>query len=135
MLCLYFPSFSPFEVDSDVQLVCKYLHAYHMKGDPVHGINRLYEQHQGGLENSMMQCSVYTLSSSHLMVIIFVFLPIVRMKPKTTQLQQQTAVRFEHLRDLPVDHCHELLTEYMPKEVAINKMYQKLFIRSAICNQ
>ena len=39
---------SAFEVDSDVQLVCKYLNAYHQKDDPVHGINRLYELPPGG---------------------------------------------------------------------------------------
>ena len=39
---------SPFEVDSDVQLVCKYLNAYDKKDDPIHGINRLYELPPGG---------------------------------------------------------------------------------------
>ena len=42
------PPFSAFEVDSDVQLVCKYLNAYHRKDDPIHGINRLYELPPGG---------------------------------------------------------------------------------------
>ena len=39
---------SAFEVDSDVQLVCKYLNAYDQKDDPIHGINRLYELPPGG---------------------------------------------------------------------------------------
>ena len=42
------PPFSAFEVDDDVQLVCKYLNAYHHKDDPIHGINRLYELPPGG---------------------------------------------------------------------------------------
>lgn len=45
---VYIVPFSAFEVDSDVQLVCKYLNAYHQKDDPIHGINRVYELPPGG---------------------------------------------------------------------------------------
>lgn len=38
----------PYVVDSDVQLVCKYLLAYDNKGDKKKGINRLYKE--GGQE-------------------------------------------------------------------------------------
>jgi hypothetical protein len=33
---------NPYNVDSDVQLVCKYLRAYKMEGDTTHGINKLH---------------------------------------------------------------------------------------------
>ena len=53
MIYLYYPiCCSLFEVDSDVQLVCKYLNAYDKKDDPIHGINRLYRSSSGGLVNS-----------------------------------------------------------------------------------
>ena len=50
------------------------------------------------------------------------------MDSKTPRFRQPTPVRFEYLDDLPVDYCHTLLAEYMPKEVRMNKTYQKLFI-------
>lgn len=50
------------------------------------------------------------------------------MDSKTPRLRQPTPVRFEDLPDLPVDYCHKLLARYMPKEVRMNKTYQKLFI-------
>ena len=53
---------------------------------------------------------------------------VARMDSKTPRFRQPTPVRFEYLGDLPVDYCHELLARYMPKEVRMNKTYQKLFI-------
>ena len=44
------------------------------------------------------------------------------------RLEQHIPVRFEHLGDLSVALCHKLLAMYMPKEVTMNKTYQKLFI-------
>lgn len=43
------PHCSPYEVDSDVQFVCKYLNAYDLKDNQKKGINRLYESPEGGL--------------------------------------------------------------------------------------
>ena len=39
MLMLFF---SPYDIDSSVQLVCKYLNAYKNRADISQGINRLY---------------------------------------------------------------------------------------------
>ena len=50
------------------------------------------------------------------------------MDSKTPHFRQPTPVMFEDLPDLPVDYCHKLLAQYMPKEVRMNKTYQKLFI-------
>ena len=43
-VCLFTPCMyvvcSPYKVDKEVQLVCKYLHAFELKDDKVKGINR-----------------------------------------------------------------------------------------------
>ena len=36
----FFPH-RPFDIDDDVQLVCKYLRAYKLRHDPVNGIDRV----------------------------------------------------------------------------------------------
>ena len=56
------------------------------------------------------------------------YLCVARMDSKTPHFRQPTPVMFEDLPDLPVDYCHKLLAQYMPKEVRMNKTYQKLFI-------
>ncbi len=40
----YIPPETPFEVDADVQLVCKYLQAYKLKSDINKGIDKLYKE-------------------------------------------------------------------------------------------
>ena len=39
---MIFGFFSPYIIDSSVQLVCKYLHAYKHRKNIKHGINRRY---------------------------------------------------------------------------------------------
>ena len=48
----YMYLYSPYDVDKDVQLVCKYLQAYHRRDDP-DGINRIFKPPEG---RHMIRC-------------------------------------------------------------------------------
>ena len=43
VLSYFIHLYSPYDVDRDVQLVCKYLKAYHKRDDP-DGIDRIFRQ-------------------------------------------------------------------------------------------
>ena len=74
-------------------------------------------------------CGICASCADHYVSFLLItYLPVARMDPKTPRLREKHPVRFEELRDLPADHCHRLLAKYMPKEVTMNKTYQKLFI-------
>ena len=51
-VCMYVVC-SPYRVDKEVQLVCKYLHAFQLKDNKVEGINRLHDS----------MCSMYSICS------------------------------------------------------------------------
>ena len=74
-------------------------------------------------------CGICASCADHsISFLLITYLSVARMDPKTPRLREKHPVRFEELPDLPADHCHRLLAKYMPKEVTMNKTYQKLFI-------
>ena len=93
----------PYDIDSSVQLVCKYLHAYKNRADGRKGINRLF------IDNS----EYYTLYKPHVFSVLMLGPP----------------VKFGDDPNLTDEECHSLLKDYMPAHVTKNKVLQQLFIK------
>ena len=92
----------PYDVDPDVQLVCKYLKA--CKEDSMFGkrIDRLYLEEDD---------------------------PLMRIILRTGSKPPQGLIKFSTDPDLSDEECHRLLQESMPPHVAMTKITQQLFVR------
>ena len=103
---------TPYTVDEDVQLVCKYLKAYwgNIEKGGQKGINKLYRESRK-LWNSDI---FYVLLGDP-----FLSLCVAEVKP----------VRFSADPDIPHKECHELLRRSWPQFVENPKVTQKLFIK------
>ena len=94
----------PYDVDGDVQLVCKYLKAY-KEGVVKKRIDRLY------IDYSLMHRLMFMRNPEH------------------SEPMQCPIIKFSTDPDLSNEECHSLLQEYMPPHVANTKIIQQLFVR------
>ena len=104
---------TPYVVDDDAQLVCKYLKAYKVGGTK--GINRLYKEsehcHMG--TQTGINC-VSAVSGSGFL---------------GSKGRSGIPVKFSQDPDLSEAECRRLLDRYTPQHMKKNKTTQKLFVR------
>ena len=102
---------TPYTVDEEVQLVCKYLKALQVGG--TRGIDRLYQE---GEETELCVCTCLTNLSSH-------------MYTYAVGVHADKIVKFSYEHDLPKEECQKLLLHYMPDHIKNTKITQRLFIK------
>ncbi len=77
----YIPPSTPFKVDPDVQLVCKYLQAYKLKSDKAKGIDKLFKE-----KTDLIQFSADNdLKEKQCQDLLKEYMPEVMAATKTTQ--------------------------------------------------
>ena len=101
---------TPYTVDKEVQLVCKYLKALQVGGTK--GIDRLYQE---GEKIEMCVCTCMWFNPSKCTCAV--------------GAHANMAVKFSSEPDLKQKECQQLLKQYMPDHVQNTKITQKLFIK------
>ena len=104
---------TPYTVDDEVQLVCKYLKALQVRGEE--GIDRLYREGEG------INLFVH--------VCVFKSLKTDNLHTYTVGIYARKPVKFSLEPNLPEEECQQLLKHYMPEHVQNTKITQSLFIK------